>query len=127
MAGFLLRLAIGAFGLWLATQIVPGMAIRSTGTLIAAAFLLGAVNALVRPVVVLLTLPITIVTLGLFLLIINAAMLGVVATLLPGFHLAGLLPALLGSIVVSLTGWVASRYIGPRGRVDVLIVERRER
>ena len=64
MAGFLLRLAISAFGLWLASLIVPGVTIRGTGTLVAAAFLLGVVNALVRPLVVVLTLPITIVTLG---------------------------------------------------------------
>jgi putative membrane protein len=122
--GFLLRLAIGAFGLWLAAQIVPGMTISGAGTLVAAAFLLGAVNALVRPIVILLTLPITIVTLGVFLLVVNAMMLGLVAALLPNFHLGGLLSAVLGSIVVSLTGWVASWYVGPRGRVDVLIVRR---
>jgi putative membrane protein len=122
--GFLLRLAIGAFGLWLAAQIVPGMTISGAGTLVAAAFLLGAVNALVRPIVILLTLPITIVTLGVFLLVVNAMMLGLVAALLPNFQLGGLLSAVLGSIVVSLTGWVASWYVGPRGRVDVLIVRR---
>ncbi len=124
MPGFLLRLAISAFGLWLAAQIVPGMRISGTGTLVAAAFLLGVVNALVRPIVILLTLPITLVTLGVFLLVINAGMLGLVAALLPNFHLEGLLTAVLGSIVVSLTGWVASWYVGPRGRVDVLIVQR---
>jgi putative membrane protein len=122
--GFLLRLAISAFGLWLAAQIVPGMTISGAGTLVAAAFLLGAVNALVRPIVILLTLPITIVTLGVFLLVVNAMMLGLVAALLPNFQLGGLLSAVLGSIVVSLTGWVASWYVGPRGRVDVLIVRR---
>lgn len=124
MPGFLLRLAISAFGLWLAAQIVPGMRISGTGTLVAAAFLLGVVNALVRPIVILLTLPITLVTLGVFLLVVNAGMLGLVAALLPNFHLEGLLTAVLGSIVVSLTGWVASWYVGPRGRVDVLIVRR---
>jgi len=122
--GFLLRLAISAFGLWLASEIVPGMEISGAGTLIAAAFLLGVVNALVRPLVILLTLPITLVTLGLFLLVVNAAMLGLVAALLPNFALAGLPSALLGAFVVSLTGWVASFYVGPRGRVDVLIVRR---
>ena len=124
MAGFLLRLAISAFGLWLASLIVPGVTIRGNGTLVAAAFLLGLVNALVRPLVVVLTLPITIVTLGLFLLVINAAMLGLVAALLAQFELGGFLPAVGGSIVVSLTAWVASWYVGPRGRVDVLIVRR---
>ena len=127
MAGFILRMAISAFGLWLAAKIVPGMEIGGMGSLAGAALLLGFVNAVVRPVAVLLTLPFTILTLGFFLLVVNAAMLGLVAALLDGFTLAGIGPALLGSIVVSLTGWVASWYIGPTGRVEILVVESRER
>ena len=124
MVGFLVRLAISALGLWLAQQIVPGVDIEGTGTLVAAALLLGIVNALVRPLAILLTLPITVLTLGLFLLVVNAAMFGLVAALLDGFHVAGFGAALLGSIVVGLTGWVASWYVGPRGRVEVLVVRR---
>jgi putative membrane protein len=126
MAGFLLRLLISACGLWIAAKLVPGMEIAGTGTLIGAAFLLGLVNAVVRPLAILLTLPFTILTLGLFLLVINAAMLGLVAALLDGFRLDGFGAALLGSIVVSLTGWVASWYVGPSGRVEVLVVKHRE-
>ena len=122
MVGFLVRLAIAALGLWLAQELVPGIDIEGTGTLVAAALLLGIVNALVRPLVILLTLPITLVTLGLFLLVVNAAMLGLVAALLDGFHVSGFGAALLGSLVVGLTGWVASWYVGPRGRVEVLVV-----
>jgi putative membrane protein len=124
LLGFALRLAIGAFGLWLAAKIVPGMRLEGGGTLLAAALLLGVVNAVVRPLAILLTLPFTLLTLGLFLLVINAAMLGLVAALLDGFALAGFGSALLGSIVVSLTGWVASSYIGPTGRFEILVVER---
>ena len=127
VAGFILRMAFSAFGLWLAAKIVPGMEIGGMGSLAGAALLLGFVNAVVRPVAVLLTLPFTILTLGFFLLVVNAAMLGLVAALLDGFTLAGIGPALLGSIVVSLTGWVASWYIGPTGRVEILVVESRER
>ena len=127
MTGFLLRLLIGALGLWLAARLVPGMQIQGAGTLLGAAFLLGAVNAFVRPALVLLTLPFTILTLGLFLLVVNAAMLGVVAWLLDGFRLASFGSALLGSIIVSLTGWVASWWVGPSGRFEVLIVERHRR
>jgi putative membrane protein len=126
MAGFLVRLLIGAFGLWVASQLVPGMHIEGGGTLLLAALLLGLVNAVVRPVIVILTLPITLLTLGFFLLVVNAAMLGLVAALLDGFQLAGFGSALLGSIVVSLTGWVANWAIGPRGNVEILIVERRD-
>jgi putative membrane protein len=124
MVGFILRLAISALGLWLASEIVPGIEITDTGTLVLAALLLGIVNALVRPLAILLTLPITVLTLGLFLLVVNAAMFGLVAALLDGFHVAGFGAALLGSLVVGLTGWVASWYVGPRGRVEVLVVRR---
>ena len=124
MIGFILRLAIAALGLWLASEIVPGIEIADTGTLVLAALLLGIVNALVRPLAILLTLPITVLTLGLFLLVVNAAMFGLVAALLDGFHVAGFGAALLGSIVVGLTSWVASWYVGPRGRVEVLVVRR---
>ncbi len=127
VAGFILRMAISAFGLWLAAKIVPGVAIRGVDTLVGAALLLGIVNAVVRPVAVLLTLPFTILTLGFFLLAVNAAMLGLVAALLDGFALAGFGPALLGSIVVSLTSWIASWYIGPTGRFEILVVESRDR
>lgn len=122
MAGFLLRTLIGALGLWLAQQIVPGIDVANAGTLIAAAFLLGIANAVVRPVLIILTLPITIVTLGLFLLVINAAMLGLVALILPGFHVAGFWAALFAALIVSVTGWIASWFIGPRGRVETLRV-----
>lgn len=125
MNGFLLRLLIGALGLWLAASIVPGVYVAGAGTLLIAALLLGVVNAIVRPVLVILTLPITILTLGLFLFVVNAAMLGLVALLLPGFTVTGFWPAVGASIVVSLVSWVASWFIGPRGRFEVLAVRRR--
>ena len=116
---------ITAAGLWLASLLVPSMEFQSAGTLLIAAFLLGVVNAVIRPVAIVLTLPITVVTLGAFLLFVNAAMLGLVAWLLSGFSLGGVLAALLGSLVVSITSWVASWYIGPTGRFEILVVERR--
>jgi putative membrane protein len=122
--GFLIRLAISAFGLWLADRLLDGIRIDGTGTLIFAALLYGLVNAVVRPLAILLTLPITVLTLGLFLFVVNAAMFGLVAALLDGFHVAGFGAALLGSIVVGLTSWVASWYVGPKGRVEVLVVRR---
>ncbi len=124
MSGFLVRLLIGAAGLWLAQALVPGVEIHGTGTLFVAALLLGIVNAFVRPLIVLLTLPITVLTLGLFLWVINAAMLGLVARLLDGFTLHGLGSALLGALVVSLTSWIASWYVGSSGRFEVMIVRR---
>jgi len=125
MTGFLLRLLIVALGLWLASEWVPGIEVKGVGTLLGAALLLGIVNAIVRPLLVILTLPITVLTLGLFLLVINAGMLGLVAWLFDDFTIADFGSALLGSIVVSLTGWAGSYFIGPRGRIEVIIVRRR--
>jgi putative membrane protein len=122
MAGFVIRLLVVALGLWLAAELVPGIEVTGVWTLLGAALFLGIVNAIVRPLVVILTLPITIVTLGLFLLVINAAMLGLVAWMFDGLTIAGFWPALWGSIIVSLTGWIASYFIGPRGRVEVIYV-----
>ena len=124
MPGFVLRALIAAAGLWLASVLVPGLAIRGAGTLALAALLLGVVNALVRPLVVLVTLPLTVLTLGLFLWVVNAAMLGLVAALLEGFRITGFGSALLGAAVVALTGWAASFWVGPRGRIEVLVVRR---
>jgi len=125
MVGFLLRLLIGALGLWLAEQIVDGIDVANVGTLIAAAFLLGIANAVVRPVLIILTLPITVITLGLFLLVINAGMLALVALILPGFHITGFWAALFGALIVGITGWLASWFIGPRGRIEMMYVRGR--
>src|SRR5580658_8497205 len=122
MEGFLIRAVVVGIGLWLASKIVSGIAFNSTQTLIAAALLLGIVNAFVRPVIVILTLPITLLTLGLFLLVINALMIMLVAWFLPGFLVAGFWSAIFAAIVVGLTSWVMSGWIGPRGRIEVMTV-----
>jgi putative membrane protein len=124
--GFLIRMLVTALGLALASALVSGIEIAGSVTLIAAALLLGVVNAVVRPLAILFTFPLTLLTLGLFLLVINAAMLGLVAWLLEGFHIAGFGAALVGSLIVSFTSWIASWTIGPKGRVEILVV-RRER
>ena len=124
MRGFVIRAAIVALGLWVASAIVPGIEIRSGGALIAAAVLLAVVNAIVRPVLIILTLPITLLTLGLFLLIINGLMIEMVAALLHGFVVVGLWPAILTSIIVSITGWLVNGFIGPEGRVEVIEMRR---
>jgi putative membrane protein len=120
MAGFILRGLVAALGLWAASELFDGIAIDSPLTLIFAGLLLGVVNAIVRPIAVVLSLPALLVTVGLFLLVINAAMLGLVALVLPGFHIAGFWTAVGGSIVVSLVSWIASWFIGSRGRVEVI-------
>lgn len=120
MVGFLLRAAIVAVGLWLATKIFSGLTFDQPTVLLAAALLLGVVNAVVRPIAILLTLPLTLVTLGLFLLVVNAAMIGLVALILDGFRISGFWTAVGTSIIVSITSWIGSGLIGNSGKVEVI-------
>lgn len=115
---------IAMLGLFLASKILPGVTIVGTGTFIFAALLLGLVNGLVRPIAFVLTLPITIITLGLFLFVLNAAMFGLVAALLDNFTVASFWSALFGAIIVSITSTVASWYIGPEGKYEVFVIRR---
>jgi putative membrane protein len=122
MTGFLIRALITAIGLWIATRWVSGIRIDDAGTLILAGALLGVMNAIVRPIAILLTLPITIVTLGFFLLVVNAGMVALVAALLPGFHIPGGFWSAFGTaLIVWITGWIGSWLIGPRGKIDVYV------
>ena len=120
MAGFILRALIASLGLWAATEMLDGLTIDDATTLLLAGLLLGVVNAVVRPFALLLSLPALLFTLGLFLLVINAAMLGLVALMLRGFHIDGFWTAIGGSIIVSIVSWVGSWFIGPRGRVEII-------
>jgi putative membrane protein len=124
MTGLILRVVIVAFGLWLATKILAGLHFDAPGTLFAAALLLGIVNAIIRPIAVVLTLPLTLLTLGLFLLVINAAMLGLVALLLGGFSIDGFWTALAGSLIVSVTSWIASGLIGNNGKFEPMSMKK---
>jgi putative membrane protein len=121
MLGFLLRALIVALGLWLSTIWVSGVHIDTPGTLVLAGILLGIVNAVIRPVAVLLTLPMMILSLGIFLLVINAAMIGLVAWMLPGMHVAGFWAALWTSLICSAVGMIGSWFIGPRGRFEIIV------
>ncbi len=123
--GFLIRTAITAMGLWVAAELVSGISVRDGWTLIWAAIVLGMVNAVVRPIAVVLTLPFTLLTLGLFLWVINAAMIGLAASFLDGFQIAGFRSALLGAILISLTGWIGNAFIGERGRYEVVVMKRK--
>jgi len=124
MLGFLVRAVIVALGLWLATLWVHGVSIDTPATLILAGVLLGIVNSIVRPIAILLTLPMTIVTLGLFLLVINAGMVALVAWMLPGMHIAGFWAAFWTAVLVSLVSIVGSWFVGPKGRFEVIVKRR---
>jgi putative membrane protein len=112
MIRFIIQAVVTMIGLWLSAQVVPGVAFTNTGSLIAAALILGLVNAVVRPFMVILTFPITIVTLGLFLLVVNAAMIGLTAMFLGGFAVNGLWAGIGAAIVTGVVSWIAGAFIG---------------
>jgi putative membrane protein len=124
MPGFWLRLLVIACGLMVAAWLLDGITFSGALSLFFAALVLGVVNAIVRPIMLLLTLPITVLTLGLFLLILNGAMLQLAAVFVPGFVVSGFWTAVFGAIIVSLTGMVANWFIGPKGKVDIIVVQR---
>jgi len=111
MLGILIRWALSALALVLTTRIVHGITVRDFGTLFIAALVLGLVNAIVRPILIFFTLPLTFLTLGLFLLVVNAITFGLAAWLVPGFQVSGFGAALFGSIVMSILGFVFSMFI----------------
>lgn len=125
MKGIIVRTLIIALGIWVAGKLVSGIQVESAASLVFAAIALGLINALVRPLIVLLTLPFTLLTLGLFLLVVNAGMLQLADWFVSGFSVDGFFSAVFGSIVVSLVSWTASSFIGPKGRYEVMV--RRER
>ena len=106
MGRFLLRWLLLAGALLLVAHLYPGVAVKSFGSALIAAAVLGFLNTLLRPLLVLLTLPVTVLTLGLFLFVINAAMFWLAAQMLEGFHVTGFLAALIGSLIYSLLSLV---------------------
>ena len=124
MVGFLLRAAITALGLWVASEIFDGLMFESPAKLIVAALMLGVVNAFVRPLAFILTLPLTVLTLGLFLLVLNAGMVALVAWIVPGFEISGFWTAVGAALVVSLVSWAASSVIGSTGKVEIFTAKK---
>ena len=111
---FLARLLLNGIAIIVAAWLVPGLNLAGTGSALAAGVILGFVNAIVRPILFVLTLPITLVTLGLFIFVLNAACLGLTAALIPGFSIDGFLPAIIGSLVVSVVSWMLNGVFAPR-------------
>lgn len=117
MRSFLAHWLITAVALAAATRIVSGITIGSLGVLLVSALVLGVVNAIVRPILVVLTFPITILTLGLFYLIVNGAAFGLAAALVPGFRVASLGAAVAGALIVSLVSWLFGWVLRPRDEI----------
>jgi len=109
---FFIRMVANAVALLLIGYLLPQVvAVDGVMAALAAAFVLGLVNAVIRPLFVLLTLPVTVVTLGIFLLVINGLLLGLVAYIVPGFHVNGFLGAVAGSILLSVVSWILTRVV----------------
>ena len=109
--GFLIRVLINAAAIYVATAVVSGIRVSSTGTLLLAALVLAIINAAVRPLMVILTLPLTILTLGLFLFVLNAACLWLVTVIVPGVEVRSFGTAFLGALVIAIVSWLLTRLI----------------
>ncbi len=107
LSSFFIQWGVTALSLWLASLLFKGVRFDGTGSLILAALLLGFVNAVLRPILIVLTLPLTLLSFGLFLLVLNALLLMLVARLIKGFSLSGFWTALFASIFITLVGLVA--------------------
>ena len=108
MKEFLIRWFVTTIAVMGASHIIPVISYSTTGTLFAAALLLGIINALVRPVLLLLSLPFIIITMGFFILVVNALLLMFVSAVVPGFHVDGFWNALFAGIVIGLISWILS-------------------
>jgi putative membrane protein len=119
--GFLIRLCLNALALLIVSTVIPGIEVRGVLPALAAACFLGLVNAVLRPVIVILTLPLTIMTLGLFIFVINASLLKLVSLIIKGFEVHGFWSAVFGAILLSLVSGLLNFFINEQGRVEVVI------
>jgi putative membrane protein len=115
--GFLLRVLINAAALRVAAALIPGISLSSLGYTLLAALVLGVINAIVRPVLIFLTLPITLLTLGLFIFVLNAFCLWLTSRLVPGFEVHGFGAAFLGALVTSAVSWILTAFLSDTGRL----------
>lgn len=111
MIRFLTRVLINTAAIVVAAAIVPGIVVRDVPTAIIAGLILGVINAFVRPILLVLTLPLTLLSLGLFLVVLNAICLGLAAWLVPGFQVQGFLPALIGALFISIVSWLLTAFL----------------
>jgi putative membrane protein len=109
--GFLIRVLINALAIYVAAALVSGIRVSSTGTLLLASLVLAVINAAVRPVMIILTLPLTVITLGLFLLVLNALCLWLVTAIVPGVAVQSFGSAFLGALIISAVSWLLTRLI----------------
>lgn len=123
--GFVLRLIVNAAALWVAAQLVPGIVVAGLTPLLLAALVLGLINAVVRPILLVLTLPLTLMTLGLFIFILNAFCLWLTSRIVSGFVVQSFGAALLGALVVSIVSWLLTTFVSDAGRWRRMDIRRR--
>lgn len=124
MRGLIIRWVTTALALWLTSFIVKGIAIEGLGSLFFAAVVLGIFNAVLRPLVLLITFPINLVTLGLFTLVINGAMLKLTSEVVRGFSVTGFWSAVIGAVLLSAISFALNLFVNDAGRMQYLYVER---
>ena len=118
--GFLIRVLINALAIYFTAAIVPGLILRSLMAALGAGLVLGLVNAVVRPILILLTLPFTILTLGLFLFVLNGLCLWLTSWLVKGFEVHSFWAAVFGSILVSVVSWLLTTSVSDRGQIVMI-------
>lgn len=124
MRGLIVRWIVTAVGLWIISELLSGIHADGAGSLLLAAIVLGVFNAIVRPIVLLLTLPLNLLTLGLFTFVINGFMLKLTAALVGGFVVEGFWTAVFGAVLLSLVSVALSAFINDDGRVEYIYIER---
>lgn len=125
MKGIFIRWLILTVAILSAAYLLDGMEVRGFTSAFLAAAVLGILNAVLRPVLIILTLPLNILSLGLFTFVINAFLLKMASGVIPGFEVHGFWPALFGSLIISLVSWLLSSLINDRGRVEVIDLKKR--
>jgi putative membrane protein len=118
--GFLARVLVNALAIYLAAAVVPGVEITGVLAALVAGLVFGLVNAFVRPVLLVLTLPLTLLTLGLFLFVLNAFCFWLTSVLVKGFDVHGFWAALFGALLVSVVSWALTAFLSDRGQVVVI-------
>jgi putative membrane protein len=118
--GILIRIVVNSLAIIVAAQVIPGIELKGMLSALAAGLILGVVNAVVRPVLLLLTFPITLLTLGLFLFVLNGLCLWLTSALVSGFEIHGFWSAIFGALLVSLVSWVLNAFLSDRGEVKVI-------
>jgi putative membrane protein len=124
MRGLVLRWVLNALALWLTSALISGIVIDGVFPLFVAALVLGALNTFLRPLLLVATLPINLITLGLFTFVINGLMLWMTASVVAGFHVAGFLSAVGGALLLSLISLALNTFVSDRGRIEYVYIER---